>query len=137
ILVADDEFAIREIIRVTLEANQYKVLTAGDGTEAVGLYAQRGREIHAVMVDIIMPYMDGPAALGALQKKNPDGRCTAVSGLMENDKVAEMSENGKISFLAKPFTTEQLLLSLRSLLDVEGESVTNPGLAPEAGAVKN
>jgi PAS domain S-box-containing protein len=117
ILVADDEFAIREIIRVTLEANHYKVLTASDGTEAVAHYAQRGPEVKAVMVDIMMPYMDGPATVRALQKMNPEVRCLAVSGLMENDKVAEMSENGKISFLAKPFTTEQLLLSLRELLD--------------------
>jgi PAS domain S-box-containing protein len=117
ILVADDEFAIREIIRMTLEANQYKVVTAGDGTEAVAIYAQRGVDVRAVMVDIMMPYMDGPATVRALQKMNPDVRCMAVSGLMENDKLAEMSENGKICFLAKPFTTEQLLHSLRGLLD--------------------
>ena len=117
ILVADDEFAIRQIIRVTLEANQYKVLTASDGTEAVALFAQRGSEIKAVLVDIMMPYMDGPATVRALQRMDPSVRCMAVSGLMENDKVSEMSENGKIVFLAKPFTTEQLLLNLRELLD--------------------
>jgi PAS domain S-box-containing protein len=117
ILVADDEKAIRDIIRVTLEGNQYKVLTANDGTEAVAIYAQHGSEIKAVMVDIMMPYMDGSATVRALQKMNPDIKCMAVSGLMENDKVAEMSETGRISFLAKPFTTEQLLVSLRELLD--------------------
>ncbi len=134
ILVADDEFAIREIIRVTLEANQYKVLTAGDGTEAVAIYAQRGPDIKAVMVDIMMPYMDGPATVRALQKMDPTVRCMAVSGLMENDKVSEMSENGKITFLAKPFTTEQLLFSLKSLLDSSvGPTApvrTEPILAP-------
>jgi PAS domain S-box-containing protein len=117
ILVADDEFAIREITKVTLEANQYKVLTASDGTEAVALYAQRGPEIKAVMVDIMMPYMDGPATVRALQKLDPEVKCMAVSGLMDSDKIGEMSEKGRISFLAKPFTTEQLLLSLRLLLD--------------------
>jgi PAS domain S-box-containing protein len=126
ILVADDEFAIREIIRVTLEANRYKVLTAGDGTEAVAIYAQRGQEIKGVLVDIMMPYMDGPATVRALQKMNPAVRCIAVSGLVENDKVAEMSENGKISFLAKPFTTEQLLLTLRELLDNVPELAEEP-----------
>jgi PAS domain S-box-containing protein len=117
ILVADDEPAIREIIRFTLEANQYQVIMAADGTEAVALYAQRGAEIHAAMVDIMMPYMDGPATVRALQKLNPQVRCMAVSGLMENDKILEMTETGKTSFLAKPFTTEQLLASLRELLD--------------------
>jgi PAS domain S-box-containing protein len=117
ILVADDEYAIREITKITLEANQYKVLTASDGTEAIVLYAQKGKEIKAVMVDIMMPYMDGPATIRALQRLDPDVKCMAVSGLMDNDKVAEMSQNGRISFLPKPFTTEQLLLSLRHLLD--------------------
>lgn len=117
ILVADDEPAIREIIRFTLEANNYHVIMAADGTEAVALYAQRGSEVHAAMIDIMMPYMDGPATVRALQKLNPKVRCMAVSGLMENDKISEMSENGKIAFLAKPFTTEQLLVTLRELLD--------------------
>jgi hypothetical protein len=61
--------------------------------------------------------MDGPVTVRALQKMNPEVRCMAVSGLMENDKFAEMSENGKVWFLAKPFTTEQLLVNLRSVLD--------------------
>jgi PAS domain S-box-containing protein len=117
ILVADDELPIRDIIKLTLEANGYKVLTAGDGTEAVAVYAQEREKIKVVMVDIMMPYMDGPATVRALQKMNPRVRCVAVSGLMESDKLAELSENGHISFLAKPFTTEQLLVSLRSLLD--------------------
>lgn len=130
ILVADDEFAIREIIRLTLEANRYRVLTASDGTEAVAIFAQRGTEIKAVMVDIMMPYMDGPATVRALQKMDPGVRCMAVSGLMENDKVAEMSENGKISFLAKPFTTEQLLISLRDLLDGVPALGAAPAMAP-------
>jgi PAS domain S-box-containing protein len=117
ILIADDELPIREIIRLTLESNGYKVLTASDGTEAVAIYAQERENIKALMIDIMMPYMDGPATVRALQKMNPDVRCMAVSGLMDNDKVAEMSDTGKISFLPKPFTTEQLLVGLRALLD--------------------
>jgi CheY-like chemotaxis protein len=117
VLIADDELAIREVIRSTLEANNYRVLTASDGTEAVAMYAQQGQDIKALIVDVMMPYMDGPATVRALQKMNPEVRCMAVSGLMENDKLGEMGENGKTMFLSKPFTTEQLLLSLRCLLD--------------------
>jgi CheY-like chemotaxis protein len=127
ILVADDEFAIREITKVTLEANQYKVLTARDGTEAVAVYAQRGGDIQAVLVDVMMPYLDGPATVRALRKLNPEVKCIAVSGLMEHDKVSEMSEFGDISLLAKPFTTEQLLVHLRSLLDGGPERTDESG----------
>jgi PAS domain S-box-containing protein len=117
IIVADDESPIREVIKVTLEANNYHVLTATDGTEAVALYAAHREQIHALIVDVMMPYMDGPTTIRALQKMNPETRFIAVSGLMENDKVAEVPDNGRISFLAKPFTTEQLLMTLRTLLD--------------------
>lgn len=116
LLIADDELAIRDVIKVTLECNGYRVITAADGAEAVALYARHEDEVKAVLVDVMMPYMDGPATVRALQKLNPDVRCMAVSGLMENDKLVEIAENGKTSFLAKPFTSEQLLLALHALL---------------------
>jgi CheY-like chemotaxis protein len=64
ILVVDDELAIREITKGTLEAYGYRALTAADGTEAVALYAQHKDEIRLVLTDLMMPYMDrsSPAA---------------------------------------------------------------------------
>ncbi len=120
ILVADDEFAIRDVTRVSLESNGYKVLLANDGAEAVALYARHGPEIRAVLVDIMMPFMDGPATIRALHKLDPHVRCMAVSGLMDNDKLTEIGEDTKVAFLAKPFTTEQLLLALHALLEGPG-----------------
>jgi two-component system cell cycle sensor histidine kinase/response regulator CckA len=117
IMVVDDESAIREIIKVTLQNNGYKVLTANDGTEAVALFAQHCRQINLIVMDIMMPYMDGPATMRAVQKMDPTSRFVAVSGLMDNDKVAEMSELGNVVFLAKPFTTEQILATIRTMLN--------------------
>src|SRR6185295_3029803 len=68
ILVVDDEESIREITRGTLETFGYEVLTARDGTEAVGLYADRKNEIALVLTDMMMPFMDGPATIRALRK---------------------------------------------------------------------
>jgi PAS domain S-box-containing protein len=117
ILVADDEFAVREIVRVTLEAHNYQVATADDGTEALAVYAERRNEIKLVIVDVMMPYMDGPATMRALQRMNPGVKLIAVSGLMEKDRMDEFPDESRIAFLAKPFTTEQLLVTLRRLLD--------------------
>ncbi len=116
ILVVDDELAIREIIKVTLENHGFRVLTANDGTEAVAVFAENKREIQAVVVDIMMPYMDGPATMRALQKFGSAVKFVAISGLMENEKFAEMSDLGLVSFLGKPFTTEQLLVTLNKVL---------------------
>ena len=112
ILVVDDEVGVREIIQVTLEAHGYRVLTAGDGTEAVAIFATRRQQVKVVVVDVMMPYMDGAATVRALHKLEPNMQFIAISGLMDNEKIAEMSSLGNITFLAKPFTTEQILTVL-------------------------
>ncbi|MES1166749.1 MAG: PAS domain S-box protein, partial [Pseudomonadota bacterium] len=55
VLVVDDEFSIRDITQQTLEAFGYKVITASNGAEAVGIYARRAREIAVVVTDMMMP----------------------------------------------------------------------------------
>jgi PAS domain S-box-containing protein len=112
ILVVDDEIAIREITKGTLEAYGYRALTAADGTEAVALYAQHKDEIKLVLTDLMMPYMDGPVTIRALQKLNPNVRIIASSGLTENRRAIE----GVKLFLPKPYTAERLLNALAEVI---------------------
>jgi CheY-like chemotaxis protein len=112
ILVVDDELAIREIAKGTLEAFGYRALTACDGTEAVALYAQHRTEIKVVLTDIMMPYMDGSVTIRALQKLNPNVRIIATSGLAENSKI-----DGVRGFLPKPYTAERLLNALAEVIE--------------------
>jgi two-component system cell cycle sensor histidine kinase/response regulator CckA len=116
ILVCDDEAAVREIMKVTLENNGYRVVTANDGAEAVGVFASRQKEITCAIVDAMMPYMDGPATVRAIQKLSPNMPFVTISGLAENDKVSDMVEIANTAFLAKPFTTEQILITLDQVL---------------------
>jgi len=121
ILVVDDEVAIREITRGTLEAYGYRALTAADGTEAVALYAQHRDEIRLVLTDLMMPYMDGPATIRALRKLNPLVKIIASSGLAENAKLGEV--NGAVKrFLPKPYTAQKLLVTLSELLSDDHHS---------------
>ncbi|HXF38183.1 MAG TPA: response regulator, partial [Blastocatellia bacterium] len=115
ILVVDDEIAIREITKGTLEAYGYRALTASDGTEAVAIYAQHKDDIKIVLTDVMMPYMDGPLTIRALKKLNPQVKIIASSGLPENIKLGEV--NGSVRrFLPKPYTAEKLLTTLREVL---------------------
>jgi PAS domain S-box-containing protein len=116
ILVVDDELAIREVTKATLEAFNYRVLTASDGTEALALYAQQGHEIKAVLTDMMMPYLDGPATIRALQKLNPNVKIIASSGLADNGKAVEAADLGIRHFLAKPYTADRLLKLLIEIL---------------------
>jgi CheY-like chemotaxis protein len=115
ILVVDDEAGILETTKITLETNNYKVITASDGIEAIALYAQHKNEISAVVVDMMMPFMDGATTIRTLQKVNSLVKIIAVSGLVASDKLAEAA--GAKSFISKPYTANELLQSLQTILD--------------------
>lgn len=116
ILVVDDEESIREITRGTLETFGYTVLTASDGTEALALYADKKNEIAAVLTDMVMPFMDGPATIRALQRMNPKVRIIAASGLGTGLHAGEGTLEGVSVFLNKPYTAEKLLKTLAEVL---------------------
>ena len=116
IFVVDDEVAIREITKTSLETYKYKVLTASDGIEAIALYAQHKHEISAVLMDIMMPSMDGLAAIRILQKMNPQVKIIALSGLSSNQKMAEAAGSGVKAFLSKPYTAQELLKTINVTL---------------------
>ena len=116
ILIADDELAIREIIKITLENHNYRVLTTTDGAEAVAALAQNKNEISLVIIDMAMPVMDGPAAMRALRTICPNIPIVAISGRIEYSQTIEDRKEAPVKFLAKPFTTEQLLQVLHNVL---------------------
>ncbi|MBD1899490.1 PAS domain S-box protein [Trichocoleus sp. DQ-A3] len=116
ILVVDDEPAIREVTKTSLEAYDYRVLTANDGIEAIALYAQHRAEINVVLIDMMMPTMDGPTTIRALQKMNPQVKVVAVSGLVSNHKLPAIAGGVVKRFLSKPYTAEDLLKSIHELL---------------------
>jgi PAS domain S-box-containing protein len=116
ILVVDDEESIREITRGTLETFGYNVLTANDGTEALAIYADKKNEIAAVLTDMVMPFMDGPVTIRALQRMNPNVRIIAASGLGTAQRAGEGALEGVSVFLNKPYTAEKLLKTLAQVL---------------------
>ncbi|WP_315788630.1 hybrid sensor histidine kinase/response regulator [Fischerella sp. JS2] len=117
ILVVDDEPAIQEITRASLETHNYKTLVASDGIEAIVLYAQNRDKISAVLMDIMLPSLDGLTAIRTLQKINPAVKIVATSGLASSSKLAEASTTNISGFLSKPYTVKELLLALQKVLN--------------------
>ncbi|MDZ8261247.1 response regulator [Nostoc sp. ChiQUE01b] len=116
ILVVDDEAAIQEITITSLEAHNYKILVANDGIEAIALYAQNRDKISAVLMDIMLPSLDGLTAMRTLQKINPQVKIIASSGLMSDNRLSAVAAIGVNTFLSKPYTVNELLLSLQKVL---------------------
>ncbi|MBW4600728.1 MAG: response regulator [Calothrix sp. FI2-JRJ7] len=116
VLVVDDEVSIREITKISLEMANYKVLTASDGIEAIALYAQHKADIRVVLMDMMMPEMDGLTTIRTLQKINSQVKIIATSGLASTERMAEAADVGAKAFLSKPYTAVELLKTLSSIL---------------------
>ena len=119
VLVADDEFFIRETIKKVLEGRGYSVLTAQDGTEALAIYASRSKEINLVVSNLEMPFVSGPALFRALRKLNPEVKLLLSSGHKQHSEIESLKAAGVRHFLAKPYTADQLVENVRVAL---GES---------------
>ncbi len=116
VLVADDEFFVRDTIRKTLEERGYHVVTAADGAEALAVYASRLDEIDLVVTNIEMPFMDGPSLCRALKKLKPKARILVSSGHKQEDRVRQMQAAGADHFLAKPYTASHLADAVQRIL---------------------
>lgn len=116
ILVVDDEVEICEITKTSLETYNYNVMTASDGLDAIALYAQYKDKISVVLMDMVMPSMDGSKTILVLKKINPLVQVIAVSGLASTDIDSVTMDTGVQAFLPKPYTAQQLLKTLHSVL---------------------
>ncbi|MBW4599639.1 MAG: response regulator [Calothrix sp. FI2-JRJ7] len=117
ILVVDDEAKILETTQTLLKSYNYKVVTASNGIEAIALYASYQDKISVVLVDMMMPLMDGAVTIRTLQKMNPLVKIVAVSGIVGSNKITKDATQGK--FISKPYTTQELLQTLHELLGQE------------------
>jgi PAS domain S-box-containing protein len=119
ILVVDDEAQILEATTKILEKHGYKVITANNGEEAIALYLQHRDEIKFVLMDMMMPVMDGPASIRELHKVNPEIKIIAVSGLTETDKLTNVADVHVYGFLPKPYTAERLLKTIHEVISMK------------------
>lgn len=129
ILVVDDEAEILATTKVALEAYNYHVLTANDGIEAIALCAQYKHQIAVALVDMMMPSMDGLTTIQTLRKLNPLIKTIIISGFVSNDKLREAS--GIKNFIAKPYTIQDLLQTLQTVLSNPVEKQIEVNLAKQ------
>jgi PAS domain S-box-containing protein len=116
VLVVDDEEAIRNTAKKVLERFGYRTLLAGNGAQAVSIYAEHKNEIAVVITDMAMPVMDGIATIVALKSINPAVKIIGSSGLEANGNVTKAVGHGIHHFVPKPYTTEALLRALDEVL---------------------
>ncbi len=120
IMLVDDEAAIRSAGKKLLSKLGYTVLLAEDGERALETYRQNKDEISLVMLDLIMPRMDGVEALTKLRQINPEVRVLLMSGFPGGEAAQEVSAMGASGFLQKPFELQDLAEQVARALDDKG-----------------
>ena len=116
ILVVDDELDLLRFVRRALEADGYQVLTASEGAE--GLRLAVTAEPDLVVLDLLMPGVDGQAVLSAVLAHDPRMRVLVLSATADVQARVACLERGAVDFLAKPFAVRELLARVRSRLRI-------------------
>ncbi len=115
--MAEDEDLVTEVTKSILERGGYKVLTAANGREALELYIEHRDIISLVMLDLIMPEMDGRKCLSKLLEVNPELKILVISGYYVNEISKQIIASGASGFICKPYGSKQILSAIREILD--------------------
>lgn len=118
ILVVDDDAAITATFENILRGEGYDVITATDGADAIRLARQRPFEL--ILLDLVMPRMDGLAALRDLRAVAPAARVVILSAYIEPAREAEAFRLGAAAVLAKPPDLQKLLRFMHELTQPPG-----------------
>jgi len=117
ILIVDDEKDLADVARRNLKLLGYTVLTAGTGRDAIETYRREHDRIDLVLLDYMMPDMDGEDTYAELKKINPDVKVILSSGYDEKGKVKPLLDAGVDGFVHKPFHLAELSQTIRNVLD--------------------
>lgn len=116
ILVVDDEPEILERASSMLEGEDYRIVLAKDGFEALQIYRRMEKKISLIILDFFLPVMDGDAVFDELKAINPNVQVVLSSGFAEQTKLGSMLARGLCGFIPKPYTSEKLIDQVRSII---------------------
>jgi len=114
ILVADDDANIRELVCLFLRNDGFETVEAADGKEALALYGRTNADL--VVLDIMMPVMDGWTLCKELRRANPDLPLLMLTARGETWEKVKGFELGTDDYLTKPFDPLELTVRVRALL---------------------
>ena len=117
ILLVDDEQMILDVGGELCKALGYSVLKAGSGKEALNIYKKNSGKIDLVILDMIMPEMNGLELFEALKKFDPDIKVLLTTGYSFGEKMQAVIDRGIKGYLQKPYGFEEISLKLKEILE--------------------
>jgi CheY-like chemotaxis protein len=117
VLLVEDAERVRAVVREILETQDYHVLEARRGDEAIERAAAHAGPIHLLLTDVVMPEMSGRELAQHLLRDRPDVKVLYMSGYTDDAIVRHGVRGSGIAFIAKPFTPDALADKVREILD--------------------
>jgi two-component system cell cycle sensor histidine kinase/response regulator CckA len=117
VLLVDDEPAVLRTTSRLLRQIGYEVLVAANGSEALELYRDNSAEIELVLLDVLMPGLDGGGTLAKLREHDPGVRVLLISGRADERRIAKLLEAGAQGFLSKPCGASSLQQAIAAALN--------------------
>ena len=108
ILVVDDEYIIQVMAKAVLENLGYTVMIANNGREAVDIYKYHNEKIDLVIMDMVMPEMNGKECFYELKKINQNVKVILSSGFTEENDLDDLKSSGLSGFIKKPYSTKEI-----------------------------
>jgi len=127
ILIADDHAVVRKglLALIQTEEGMEIIGEAADGAEAVELAETLRPDV--ILLDLVMPRMDGIEAIGKIRQNDPEARILVLTSFSEDEKVLTAIEVGAMGCLLKDATPDELLRAIRDVH--QGRSALNPEIA--------
>ena len=119
ILLVEDEDIVRELSRQVLESSGYKIIEASSGAAAIGIVNDAAASIDLLMTDVVMPGMSGQELAQRLAAIRPGLRVLFTSGYLDEPMSLLDSSGQDRHFIQKPFSFDQLVSKVRSILDTK------------------
>jgi PAS domain S-box-containing protein len=117
VMVVDDEAIVRQMVSDIIKDHGYTAVCAGSGEQAVNMLQEHNGNIDLVLLDMVMPGMDGAETFYALRETHPRVRVLLTTGFAEGDRCAALIKQGALGLVRKPYKSQDLLYQIRRVLD--------------------
>jgi CheY-like chemotaxis protein len=108
VLLVDDEEVVRDVGRAMLDTLGYEVLLAANGKEGVEVFRRNREKISMVILDLMMPVMDGKKAFEEIRRIDPRARVIISTGFSGDEDVDNLKEMGASAILPKPYSYDTM-----------------------------
>lgn len=134
VLVIEDEPSVRLGISCTLEGAGYRIATAGNGIEGIGLFEREGFDV--VVTDLRLPGADGIEVLKSIKKISSDTGVIVITAFADVKTAVEAMREGAYDYISKPFDPEELLIVIDRFIKHRGLALENVRLREEIAEYK-